>query len=35
VTFTHYRGDDPENTGSNLNFYPNAKTYTAGIKAKF
>jgi len=35
VTFTNYRGDDPENTGSNLNFYPNAKTYTAGIKAKF
>jgi len=35
LTFTHYRGDDPENTGSNLNFYPNARTYTLGIKAKF
>lgn len=35
VTITNYRGDDPENTGNNLNFYPNPKTFTAGIKAKF
>jgi len=35
ITITHYRGDDPENTGNNLNFYPNPKTFTAGIKAKF
>ena len=35
LTFTHFRGDDPENTGTNLNFYPNERTLTAGIKAKF
>jgi len=35
LTFTNYRGDDPENTGTNLNFYPNERTITAGIKAKF
>lgn len=35
VTFTHYRGDDPENTGNNLNFYPNPRTLTVGINAKF
>jgi TonB-linked SusC/RagA family outer membrane protein len=35
LTFTNYRGDDPENTGTNLNFYPNERTLTAGIKAKF
>jgi TonB-linked SusC/RagA family outer membrane protein len=35
LTYTHYRGDDPENTGTNLNFFPNQRTITAGIKAKF
>ncbi|MDP9046927.1 MAG: TonB-dependent receptor, partial [Bacteroidota bacterium] len=35
LTFTNFRGDDPENTGTNLNFYPNERTITAGIKAKF
>ncbi|HWZ13726.1 MAG TPA: TonB-dependent receptor [Mucilaginibacter sp.] len=35
LTFTNFRGDDPENTGNNLNFYPNERTLTAGIKAKF
>ncbi|RYY00163.1 SusC/RagA family TonB-linked outer membrane protein, partial [bacterium] len=25
LTFTNYRGDDPENTGNNLNFYPNPR----------
>ncbi|QKJ28960.1 TonB-dependent receptor [Mucilaginibacter mali] len=35
ATITHYRGDDPENTGNNLNFYPNARTLTAGINVKF
>ena len=31
ATFTNYRGDDPENTGNNLNFYPNPRTFTGGI----
>ena len=35
LTITNYRGDDPENTGNNLNFYPNPRTITAGINAKF
>ncbi len=35
VTFTHYRGDDPENTGNNLNNYPNPKTISGGLKARF
>jgi TonB-linked SusC/RagA family outer membrane protein len=35
ATITHYRGDDPENTGNNLNFYPNARTLTAGLNVKF
>lgn len=35
LTFTNYRGNDPENTGTNLQFYPNERTITAGIKAKF
>ena len=35
LTFTNYRGDDPENTGTNLNFYPNERTITAGAKIKF
>ncbi|GAB2690183.1 SusC/RagA family TonB-linked outer membrane protein [Mucilaginibacter koreensis] len=35
ATITNYRGDDPENTGNNLNFYPNPRTYTGGINVKF
>lgn len=35
ATITHYRGDDPENTGNNLNAYPNPRTLTGGIKVKF
>ncbi|MDT3405224.1 SusC/RagA family TonB-linked outer membrane protein [Mucilaginibacter terrae] len=35
ATITNYRGDDPENTGNNLNFYPNPRTYTLGINVKF
>ncbi len=34
-TITHYRGDDPENSGNNLNFYPNPRTLTGGINVKF
>jgi hypothetical protein len=34
LTFTHYRGDDPENTGNNLNAYPNPKSVLGGISIK-
>jgi hypothetical protein len=30
-TITNYRGQDPENTGNNLQAYPNAKTFTGGL----
>lgn len=35
ATITNYRGDDPENTGNNLNAYPNPRTLTGGIKVNF
>ncbi|KAA3436146.1 SusC/RagA family TonB-linked outer membrane protein [Rufibacter hautae] len=35
ATFTNYRGDDPENTGNNLNAYPNPRTITGGITLEF
>jgi TonB-linked SusC/RagA family outer membrane protein len=35
VTFTNYRGDDPENTGNNLNFYPNPRIISGGISVQF
>jgi TonB-linked SusC/RagA family outer membrane protein len=35
LTFTNYRGDDPENTGQNLNFYPNPRTISGGISVQF
>lgn len=31
ATITNYRGEDPENTGNNLNAYPNPKTISGGI----
>lgn len=31
ATITNYRGEDPENTGNNLNAYPNPKTFAAGL----
>lgn len=35
LTFTNYRGDDPENGGQNLNFYPNARIISGGISVQF
>lgn len=35
LTFTNYRGDDPENNGNNLNFYPNPRTISGGISVQF
>ncbi|MFB9865343.1 SusC/RagA family TonB-linked outer membrane protein [Rufibacter immobilis] len=35
ATITNYRGDDPENTGNNLNAYPNPRTITGGITLDF
>lgn len=35
LTFTNYRGDDPENAGNNLNFYPNPRTISGGISIQF
>jgi TonB-linked SusC/RagA family outer membrane protein len=35
LTFTNYRGDDPENAGNNLNFYPNPRTISGGISVQF
>ncbi len=35
LTFTNYRGDDPENNGNNLNFYPNPRTISGGINVQF
>jgi TonB-linked SusC/RagA family outer membrane protein len=35
LTFTNYRGDDPENSGNNLNFYPNPRTISGGISVQF
>ena len=31
VTFSNFRGDDPENVGTSLNQYPNPRTVTGGI----
>jgi len=31
ATITNYRGEDPENTGNNLNGYPQPKTFAGGI----
>lgn len=31
VTWTNFRGDDPENVGTSLNQYPNPRTFTGGI----
>lgn len=31
ATITNYRGEDPENTGNNLNAYPNPRTISGGI----
>jgi len=31
ATITNYRGEDPENTGNNLNGYPQPKTISGGI----
>ena len=35
LTFTNYRGDDPENAGQNLNFYPNPRTISGGLSIQF
>ncbi len=35
LTFTNYRGDDPENAGNNLNFYPNPRIISGGISIQF
>ncbi|RYE26795.1 MAG: hypothetical protein EOP45_03200 [Sphingobacteriaceae bacterium] len=35
ATITHYRGDDPENSNNNLNFYPNPRTLTFGVRGRF
>jgi TonB-linked SusC/RagA family outer membrane protein len=35
VTYTNFRGDDPETTGNNLNAYPNPRTLTGGITLDF
>lgn len=31
VTWTNYRGDDPENVGTSLNQFPNPRTITGGV----
>ncbi|WP_113660954.1 SusC/RagA family TonB-linked outer membrane protein [Pedobacter nanyangensis] len=36
LTFTNYRGEDPENVGANnLNGYPNSRTITGGLTVQF
>lgn len=35
LTFTNYRGDDPENNGNNLNFYPNPRVISGGLSVQF
>ncbi|WP_199120944.1 TonB-dependent receptor [Pedobacter sp. ASV28] len=35
LTFTNYRGDDPENSGNNLNFYPNPRVISGGLSVQF
>jgi hypothetical protein len=35
LTFTNFRGDDPENSGNNLNFYPNPRVISGGLSIQF